>query len=83
MSKTQELYLHSNQQIPGAVQLPSKRPEQFAPGLAGQRGKRKGLRGSGFGRQTLLTTNGIGACLLGYADPDVTRTVVSRVESGS
>ena len=29
-----------------------------------------------------MTTNGIGACLLGYADPDVTKAVVERVENG-
>ena len=30
-----------------------------------------------------MTTNGIGACLLGYADPDVSAAVIRRVESGS
>ena len=29
-----------------------------------------------------MTTNGIGACLLGFADPDVTKAVVDRVENG-
>ncbi len=30
-----------------------------------------------------MTTNGIGSCLLGYADPDVTQAVVERVQNGS
>jgi glutamate-1-semialdehyde 2,1-aminomutase len=30
-----------------------------------------------------MSTNGIGSCLLGYADPDVTAAVVGRVEDGA
>ena len=29
-----------------------------------------------------MTTSGIGSCLLGYADPDVTDAVVRRVQLG-
>jgi glutamate-1-semialdehyde aminotransferase len=35
------------------------------------------------GRQYLdMSTMGIGACLLGYGDPDVTEAVVHRVRAG-
>lgn len=86
MSKTQALYHHAKQRIPGGVQLLSKRPEQFAPG----QWPAYAVRGKGCEVWDLdgkhyydMTTNGIGACLLGYADPDVTRAVVRRVENGS
>lgn len=30
-----------------------------------------------------MTSNGIGSCLLGHADPDVTEAVVNRIQNGS
>jgi len=86
MSKSQELYSHAKQVIPGGVQLLSKSPEQFAPGQwPSYAAKAKGcevwdLDGNHYYD---MTTNGIGACLLGYADPDVTQAVVERVQNGS
>ena len=86
MSVTQDLYRHAKQIIPGGVQLLSKRPEQFAPGQwPAYAAKAKGceiwdLDGNHYYD---MTTNGIGACMLGYADPDVTRAVVDRIQNGS
>ena len=86
MSVTQELYKHAKQIIPGGVQLLSKRPEQFAPDQwPAYAAKAKGcevwdLDGKHYYD---MTSNGIGACLLGYADPDVTKAVVDRVQNGS
>ena len=86
MSRSQELYQKAKRIIPGGVQLLSKRPEQFAPGQwPNYAVKAKGcevwdLDGRHFYD---MTTNGIGACLLGYADPDVTKAVVDRIENGS
>ena len=83
---TQELYSYALTRIPGGVQLLSKSPEQFAPGQwPGYAAKAKGceiwdLDGNHYYD---MSTNGIGACLLGYADPDVTKAVVSCVENGS
>jgi len=86
MSITQDLYKHAKQIIPGGVQLLSKRPEQFAPNQwPAYAAKAKGceiwdLDGKHYYD---MTTNGIGACMLGYADPDVTKAVVDRVQNGS
>ena len=84
--KTQELYTYAKKRMPGGVQLLSKRPEMFAPD------KWPAYAVSGKGCQVIdldgnnyydMTTNGIGACLLGYADPDVTAAVTKRIEMGS
>ena len=82
----QELYTYAKTLIPGGTQLLSKRPEQFAPNQwPNYATKGKGcqvwdVEGNCY---TDMTTNGIGACLLGYADPDVTAAVVKRVQDGS
>lgn len=85
MSISQEMYAHAKQVMPGGVQLLSKRPEMFAP----EQWPNYAVRAKGCevwdldgNRYYDMTTNGIGACLLGYADPDVTKAVVSRVENG-
>lgn len=84
--KTQDLYTHAKERIPGGVQLLSKRPEMYAPGkwpgyaVRGEGCKVWDLDGNSYYD---MTTNGIGACLLGYADPDVTAAVVNRVQNGS
>lgn len=85
MSKAQKLYTHAKQRIPGGTQLLSKRPEQFAP----DQWPSYFVKAEGCevwdvdGKHYYdMTTNGIGACLLGYADPDVTKAVIDRIESG-
>ena len=85
-NKTQALYKKAKHMIPGGTQLLSKRPEMFAPG----KWPAYFTKASGCevwdldGRHYYdMTTNGIGACLLGYADPDVTAAVVKRVQNGS
>ena len=86
MSKSQELYRHAKQIIPGGVQLLSKRPEMFAPDQwPNYAARAKGcevwdLDGNHYYD---MTTNGIGACLLGFADPDVSKAVNSSVQNGS
>lgn len=86
MSKTQELYKHAKQRIPGGVQLLSKSPEQYAPGQwPAYYVKAKGcevwdMDGNHYYD---MTTNGVGSCLLGYADEDVTNAVVQCVQNGS
>ena len=85
MSKTQDLYTHAKTRIPGGVQLLSKRPEQYSSDWPAYFTKAKGcevwdLDGNHYYD---MTTNGIGSCLLGYADPDVSRAVIERVENGS
>lgn len=84
--RTQAAYELARQIIPGGTQLLSKRPEMYAPGrwpayYAEARGCEViDLDGR---RYCDMTTSGIGSCLLGYADPDVTDAVVRRVQLGS
>ena len=86
MSLSEELYLHAKRRMPGGVQLLSKRPEMFAPG----QWPNYAVRAKGCELWDLdgnhyydMTTNGIGSCLLGYADPDVTKAVTDRIRNGS
>ena len=86
MSKSQEMYTRAKQLIPGGVQLLSKRPEMFTP----DQWPNYAVRAKGCEVWDLdgnhyydMISNGIGACLLGYADPDVTKAVVDRVQNGS
>lgn len=86
MSISQELYQHAKSVMPGGVQLLSKRPEMYAP----EQWPNYAARAKGCEVWDLdgnhyydMTTNGIGACLLGYADPDVSHAVIDRIENGS
>jgi glutamate-1-semialdehyde 2,1-aminomutase len=85
MNKTQALYTRAKQIIPSGTQLLSKRPEMFAPGQwPAYYTKAKGcevwdLDGNHYYD---MTSNGIGACLLGYADEDVCHAVIRRVSDG-
>ncbi|MCC6507715.1 MAG: aminotransferase class III-fold pyridoxal phosphate-dependent enzyme [Pirellulaceae bacterium] len=85
-SRTQAMYARAKQIIPGGTQLLSKRPEMFAPGLwpayASWAGGCEVVDLDGR-RYIDMTTTGIGACLLGYADPDVTAAVQQRIANGS
>lgn len=86
MSYAQDLYRYAKSRMPGGVQLLSKRPEQFAPDQWPNYFKRaKGCEIWDVDDRHFIdmTTNGIGACLLGYADPDVSAAVIRRIENGS
>ena len=83
---TQAMYERARQLIPGGTQLLSKRPEMFAPGLWPAYAR----EASGCevvdldGRRFIdMTTSGIGSCLLGFADPDVTAAVQKRIAQGA
>ena len=85
-SKTQDLYNHAKERIPGGTQLLSKRPEMYAPGIwPAYFSKAKGCEVWDIdGRHYYdMGFNGIGACLLGFCDSDVTEAVVRRIEYGS
>jgi glutamate-1-semialdehyde 2,1-aminomutase len=83
---TQNLYLHAKERIPGGVQLLSKRPENMAPGLwpayfCEARGCEVwDLDGKHYYD---MVSNGIGACLLGFSDPDVNSAVHRRINLGN
>jgi glutamate-1-semialdehyde 2,1-aminomutase len=85
-SQTQRLYQRARQLIPGGTQLLSKRPEMFAPGAwPAYAAEASGCEIVDLdGRRLIdMTTSGIGSCLLGYRDPDVTEAVVRRIRQGS
>ncbi|HOJ09452.1 MAG TPA: aminotransferase class III-fold pyridoxal phosphate-dependent enzyme [Clostridiales bacterium] len=85
-SITQNLYMKAKKIIPGGTQLLSKRPEMMAPGQwPAYFSKAKGcevwdLDGKHYYD---MATNGIGACILGFADPDVNEAVRCRIDMGS
>ena len=85
-SKTQQLYDYAKTIIPGGTQLLSKRPEMMAPDYwPAYFEKAKGCEVWDLdGRHYYdMSTNSVGACLLGYADPDVTKAVKKRIDNGS
>ena len=82
----QALYRLAKRLIPGGTQLLSKRPEMFAPEQwPPYYREARGCEIIGLDGRTWLDMSimGIGACLLGYNDPDVTEAVVRRVQQGS
>lgn len=82
----QELYARARRIIPGGTQLLSKRPEMFLPGewpsyFSRAEGARVwDLDGTPY---VDMSYSGIGACTLGYADPDVNRAVHAAVDAGT
>lgn len=82
----QAQYREAKRIIPGGTQLLSKRPELFAPDR--WPAYYEEARGCEVidteGRRFIdMSTGGILACILGYADPDVNAAVLRRVQSGS
>lgn len=83
---TQDLYGHAKHLIPGGTQLLSKRPEMFAPDqwppyFREARGcETWDLDGRHYYD---MSTMGIGSCLLGFRDPDVTRAVQRCINLGA
>jgi glutamate-1-semialdehyde 2,1-aminomutase len=85
-TKSQQLYQRAKQLIPGGTQLLSKRPEMFAPNKwPSYYRSAKGCEIVDLDGNTYIDMMymGIGACLLGYADPEVTEAVVRRVCDGA
>jgi len=81
-----EMQKRAKNRIPGMTQLLSKRPDMFAPGSwPGYFSKAKGaavwdLDGNKY---TDMSIGGIGANVLGYADPDVDAAVLAAIKAGS
>jgi glutamate-1-semialdehyde 2,1-aminomutase len=81
-----KLYEHAKQLIPGGTQLLSKRPEMFLPGgwpVYYSRSKGCYLWDMDGRRLTDMTTTGIGACILGYADDDVNAAAKRAIDCGN
>jgi glutamate-1-semialdehyde 2,1-aminomutase len=86
VSKGQAHYAKARNRIPGATQLFGKRAELYLPEhWPAYYSKAKGchiwdLDGNEYRDFTMC---GIGACVLGYADPDVNAAVSKALESGN
>lgn len=86
ITKCLEMQQRAKNRIPGMSQLLSKRPDMFAPGIwPGYFSKAKGadiwdLDGN---RYTDMSIAGIGANVLGYADPDVDAAVLEAIKAGT
>ena len=82
----QELYKKAVKRIPGGTQLLSKRPEMFLPGdWPSYYSKAKGVETWGLDGEKYIDMSycGIGACVLGFADPEVDGAVKEAIEYGS
>ena len=82
----QILYQKARRLIPGGTQLLSKRPEMLLPEQwPAYYSKAKGVEVWDLDgiKYIDMISGGIGACVLGYADPDVDRAVHAAIDAGS
>ena len=82
----QQLYRRARGRIPGGAQLLGKRPEQYLPGgWPAYYSRAQGCTVWDLDNRPYsdFTSNGIGTCLLGYADPVVNAAVTDCVARGS
>lgn len=82
----QRLYETARKRIPGGTQLLSKRPEMFLPKQwPGYYSRAKGVETWSLDGEKYIDMAycGIGACVLGFADPDVDEAVHAAITSGS
>lgn len=84
--KGYELYQKAKKVIPGGTQLLSKRPEMFLPNYwPSYYDKAHGvevvdLDGNVYVDMSIM---GVGACVLGYADPEIDAAVKTAIDNGS
>jgi glutamate-1-semialdehyde 2,1-aminomutase len=84
--KSLKMQERARKRIPGMSQLLSKRPDMFASGVwPGYFSKAKGVEVWDLDENKYvdMSISGIGANILGYADPDVNDAVISAVHQGS
>ena len=86
MSTGQDLYRKARRMIPGGTQLLSKRPEMFLPEQwPSYFSKARGVEvwDLDYNCYIDMSYNGLGACVLGVADPDVDGAVRAAIDMGS
>jgi glutamate-1-semialdehyde 2,1-aminomutase len=86
IKKSLAMQERARKRIPGMTQLLSKRPDMFAPGVwPGYYSRAKGVEVWDLdgNRYIDMSISGIGANILGYADPDVDEAVRDAIASGS
>src|ERR1700726_3821460 len=80
-----ELFEKARRIIPGGTQLLSKRPSMFLPAQwPSYFAKARGTEVTDLDGKTYIDMSmmGIGACVLGYADPDVDRAAKDAIDAG-
>jgi len=85
-TKGQALYRRAKALIPGGTQLLSKRPEMFLPEQwPSYYSTARGVEVTDVDGNTYVDMSmmAIGACVLGYADPDVDAAVKAAIDAGS
>ncbi|MDD4271853.1 MAG: aminotransferase class III-fold pyridoxal phosphate-dependent enzyme, partial [Patescibacteria group bacterium] len=85
-NKGVELWKKAKKIIPGGNQLLSKRAEMFLPEQwPAYYKKAKGIKVWDLNGKVYkdFTIMGVGACILGYADPDVNKAVKAAIDNGS
>src|SRR5471030_35627 len=83
-AKGQDLYRRAKKLIPGGTQLLSKRPELFLPEQwPAYFSTARGVEVTDVDGNTYVDMSmmAIGACVLGYADPDVDAAVKAAIRS--
>jgi glutamate-1-semialdehyde 2,1-aminomutase len=86
LGKSLEMQERAKSRIPGMTQLLSKRPDMFAPGVwPGYYSKATGVEvwDLDCNRYIDMSIAGIGANVLGYADPDVDAAVLEAIKNGN
>ncbi len=83
--KSMDLYARACELIPGGTQLLSRRPSKFAYGVSPvYAATAKGARFTDIeGREYIDWVSGIGAIILGYADPVVDEAVREQISRGT
>ncbi|MEE2990141.1 MAG: aminotransferase class III-fold pyridoxal phosphate-dependent enzyme, partial [Planctomycetota bacterium] len=85
VARSMELYERALELIPGGTQLVSRRPTRFAYGISPVYAT--GAAGARFtdvdGHEYVDWMSGIGAIILGYADPVVDQAVCDQIRTGS
>lgn len=79
------LYVKAKKLIPGGTQLLSKRPEMFLPDLwPSYYASAKGVEVRDLDGRTFIDMSimGVGACVLGYADPEVDAAAKAAIDRG-
>jgi glutamate-1-semialdehyde 2,1-aminomutase len=80
-----EMFLRASRRIPGGTQLLSKRPAMYLPEhWPSYFAKAKGVEVTDLDGRTFtdMSMMGIGACVLGYADPEVDAAVKAAIDQG-
>lgn len=84
-TKGWDLFIRACKVIPGGTQLLSKRPSMFLPGQwPSYFSKAQGVEVTDVDGRTFIDMSlmGIGACVLGYADPEVDGAAKDAIDAG-